>query len=193
MSKLPNYCNCLFLISGRLGRGGVVWSWLYLINSLQKNRQQPSCIVKFLQLYSFDSGYSLFVLGKDFWVGRELRSDIIKKKSPKHSFQCFTTIKLLDISIFEQIFLWAQAYNNNILLWAAIRYKNKICVAKKLGIEGKRGRVQTRRWPYIWEDTEIRVVSHTPGLHPLKCNGKNKIGSWRSIYKDYFEPKFGWI
>ena len=141
---------------------------------------------------SFDSGYSLFVLGKDFWVGRELRSDIIKKKSPKHSFQCFTTIKLLDISIFEQIFLWAQAYNNNILLWAAIRYKNKICVAKKLGFEGK-GRGLKRADDHIFEKTLKIELSPIPQTYTLKCNGRNKIGSWRSIYKDYFEPKFGWI
>jgi len=48
--------------------------------------------------------------------GERAKIRYYKKKSPKHSFQCFTTIKLLDISIFEQIFLWAQAYNNNILL-----------------------------------------------------------------------------
>jgi hypothetical protein len=31
--------------------GGVVWGWLYFINSLQKkHRQPPSCIVKFLKI-----------------------------------------------------------------------------------------------------------------------------------------------
>ena len=32
------------------GGGGVVWDWLYLIISLQKTRQPPSCNVKFLQI-----------------------------------------------------------------------------------------------------------------------------------------------
>ena len=27
----------------------------------------------------------------------------------------------------------------------------------------------------------------------IKFNGKNKIGNWKSIYKDSIEPKFGWI
>jgi hypothetical protein len=59
-----------------------------------------------LQLYSFDSGYSLFILGKDFWSG-EKGSDIMKKNSPKHSFPFFYYHKInlhLDISIFEQLF-----------------------------------------------------------------------------------------
>ena len=34
MSKLPNDCICLFYF--QVGWGGVVWGWLYLINSLQK-------------------------------------------------------------------------------------------------------------------------------------------------------------
>jgi hypothetical protein len=29
-----------------------------------------------------------------------------------------------------------------------------------------RGNFQMHRWSYIWEDTENRVISHTPGLHP---------------------------
>jgi hypothetical protein len=29
-----------------------------------------------------------------------------------------------------------------------------------------RGNFQTHRWSYIWEDTENRVISHTPGLPP---------------------------
>jgi hypothetical protein len=36
MSKLPNDCICLFYFQVGWGRGGVVWGWLYLINSLQK-------------------------------------------------------------------------------------------------------------------------------------------------------------
>jgi hypothetical protein len=27
---------------------------------------------------------------------------------------------------------------------------------------------QTHRWLHIWEDTENRVISHTPGLYPYK-------------------------
>jgi hypothetical protein len=68
-----------------------------------------------LQLYSFDSGYSLVVLGKEFlsvcvweWgVGGERGSDIISKKIPKHSFPFFYYHKInlhLGISIFEQYF-----------------------------------------------------------------------------------------
>jgi hypothetical protein len=30
-----------------------------------------------------------------------------------------------------------------------------------------RGDLKMHRWPYIWENNENRVVSHTPGLHPL--------------------------
>jgi hypothetical protein len=36
MSKLPNDCICLFYFQIGWGGGGVVWGWLYLINSLQK-------------------------------------------------------------------------------------------------------------------------------------------------------------
>jgi hypothetical protein len=49
MSKLPNDCICFFYFQVGWGRGGVVWGWLYLINSLQKkthkkHRQPPSCL-----------------------------------------------------------------------------------------------------------------------------------------------------
>jgi hypothetical protein len=69
MSKLTNYCNCLFYFQVGWGGGGVVWGWLYLVNSLQTSRQPPSCIVKFLQILCssciyFDSGYSLVALGR---------------------------------------------------------------------------------------------------------------------------------
>jgi hypothetical protein len=60
-----------------------------------------------LQLNSFDSGYSLFVLGTDFWSW-EKGSDIIKKKIPPNiAFHFFYYHKInlhLDISIFEQLF-----------------------------------------------------------------------------------------
>ncbi len=36
MSKLPNDCICLFYFQVGWGGGGVVWGWLYLINSLKK-------------------------------------------------------------------------------------------------------------------------------------------------------------
>ena len=38
MSKLPNDCICLFYFQVGWGGGGVVWEWLYLINSLQKKK-----------------------------------------------------------------------------------------------------------------------------------------------------------
>ena len=52
-----------------------------------------------LQLYSFYSGYSLVVSGKDFfeWGEGERGSNITTKKIPKHSFPFFTTIKLIYI------------------------------------------------------------------------------------------------
>jgi hypothetical protein len=58
----------VFFIFKSAGEGEVVWGWLYLINSLQIKTQTatqlhgqiPSNSV--LQLYSFDSGYSLVVL-----------------------------------------------------------------------------------------------------------------------------------
>ena len=60
-----------FLFSGWLGRGRGDWGWLYLINSLQKkNRQPPSCIVKFLQiLCSSCIHLILVVFGKDIVSG----------------------------------------------------------------------------------------------------------------------------
>ena len=39
MSKLPNDCICLFYFQVGWGEGGVVWGWLYLINSLQKTKK----------------------------------------------------------------------------------------------------------------------------------------------------------
>ena len=38
MSKLPNDCICLFYFQVGWGGGGVVWGWLYLINSLPKKK-----------------------------------------------------------------------------------------------------------------------------------------------------------
>ena len=69
MSKLPNYCNCLFYFQVGWGGGGVVRGWLYLDNSLQTSRQPPSCIVEFLQILCssciyFHFGYSLVALGR---------------------------------------------------------------------------------------------------------------------------------
>ena len=40
MCKLPNDCICLFYFQVDCGGGGVVWGWLYLINSLQKKTQK---------------------------------------------------------------------------------------------------------------------------------------------------------
>ena len=65
-----------------------------------------------LQLYSFDSGYSLDVLGKEFLSGgggeREGREDqYYKKKSPNIAFHFFYNHKInlhLGISIFVQLF-----------------------------------------------------------------------------------------
>ena len=52
MSKLPNYCNCLFLFAGRLRRGRGGLKLTLLDKFITKNRQLPSCIVKFLQILS---------------------------------------------------------------------------------------------------------------------------------------------
>jgi hypothetical protein len=38
MSKLPNDCIWLFYFQVGWGGGGVVWGWLYLINSLQEKK-----------------------------------------------------------------------------------------------------------------------------------------------------------
>jgi hypothetical protein len=72
--QITKLLHLSFLFSGQLGRGRVVWGWLYLIDSLQKKKtatqlycQIPSNFV--FQLYSFDSGYSLVVFGKDIWSG----------------------------------------------------------------------------------------------------------------------------
>jgi hypothetical protein len=52
------------------GEGWFEGDSTWLINYTKKHRQPPSCIVKFLQiysvlqLYSFDSGYSLVILGE---------------------------------------------------------------------------------------------------------------------------------
>ena len=51
-SECSNYqiTVIVFFIFRSVGEGGVVWGLLNLINSLQKSRQPPSCIVKFLQI-----------------------------------------------------------------------------------------------------------------------------------------------
>jgi hypothetical protein len=121
MSKLPNYSSCFF---PRLVGEGERWfavdsTWLIHY----KNTEIPSNSV--LQLYSFDSGYSLVILGKVFWLER---FRYYKNKFPKHSFPFFYYHKInfhLDISIFEQLFLlcflkyesfsnWQQSYYRNI-------------------------------------------------------------------------------
>jgi hypothetical protein len=85
-----------------------------MINSLQKPRQPSSCIAKFLQnymlqLFLFDTGYSLVVLGSDFFSwswgvgGRE--GHILQIAFPKHSFPFFYYHKInlhLGITISEQ-------------------------------------------------------------------------------------------
>ena len=49
--QITKWLHLSFLFSSRLG-GGVVWGWLYFINSLQNTQTatQPSCIVKFLKI-----------------------------------------------------------------------------------------------------------------------------------------------
>ena len=81
-----------------------------------------------LHLYSFDSGYSLVVVGKDFLSGCGRQDQILQKKNPQTCFPIFTTIKLIYTlvyqslnSIFSLCFLLnesfskcQQSYNRNI-------------------------------------------------------------------------------
>jgi hypothetical protein len=93
-SGCPNYqmTEFVFIIFKSAGEGEVVWGWLYLINSLQIKTQTatqlhgqiPSNSV--LQLYSFDSGYSLVVLEGE---RRYKRGSDITIFFPKHSFLFF--------------------------------------------------------------------------------------------------------
>ena len=82
-----------------------------MINSLQKTKQPPSCIAKFLQLFSFDSGYSLVVLGSYFlswgWGVGGREDHILQIVFPKHSFPFFYYHKInlhLGITISEHFF-----------------------------------------------------------------------------------------
>jgi hypothetical protein len=45
MSKLPNDCIFFLYFQVGWGRGGVVWGWLYLINSLQKNADSHPAVL----------------------------------------------------------------------------------------------------------------------------------------------------
>ena len=59
-----------------------------------------------LQLYSFDSGYSLLILGKDclsVCVGGREDQILQNKKSPNIAFQFFTTIKLIYTLVYQSL------------------------------------------------------------------------------------------
>jgi hypothetical protein len=94
----PNYqitAVVFFYFQVGWGGGGVVWGWLYLINSLQKTRQPPSCIVKFLHILASSCIHLIWLFfsclkQRSFEWGRggERGSDITKFFS-NHSFLFF--------------------------------------------------------------------------------------------------------
>jgi len=95
---------CLFYIFRSVcERGVVVWGSLYFINSLQKTRQPPSCIVKFFQILSSSCIHLILVI-LFFWMGGGRENKILQKKIPNRAFHFFTTIKLIYTLVY--INLW---------------------------------------------------------------------------------------
>ena len=117
----------------------MVWGWLYLIISSQKNTDSHPYVLlnSFIfcpQLYLFDSGYSLVVLGKDFLSGGRGESIRYYKMffSPNIAYHFFTTIKLIYtlvyqclnsyfFSVFWNMNLYQTVSNNIIGIWVILR------------------------------------------------------------------------
>ena len=125
--QITKWLHLSFLFSSRLGRGGVVWGWLYLINSLQKNTPKnrdshPAVLLNFFKFCApvvfFDSGYSLVVLGE---VGRWYkRGSYITIWFPNIVFYYFYyhQINLLYCFIISKILV----YTFNFFLWQILVY-----------------------------------------------------------------------
>ena len=100
-----------FLFSGRLGRGRGGSRLILLDCFITKNQTATQLYCQILsnfvlQLYSFDSGYSLVILGKDclsVCVGGREDQILQKKKSPNIAFQFFTTIKLIYTLVYQSL------------------------------------------------------------------------------------------
>ena len=108
--QITKWLHLSFFIFKSVGRGGVVWWWLYLINPLQKTVTQlyrliPSNSV--LQLFSFDSGYSLVVLGKYVLSERVGGEERIRYDNlfSNIAFHFFTTIKLIYILVYQSYYI----------------------------------------------------------------------------------------
>ena len=109
---MPKLLHLSFLFSGRLGRGrgGLRLILLYYFITKNQTATQLYCYIhsnSVLQLYSFDSGYSLVFIGKDLLSGgrgKRIRNyiffffffSII-------AFHFFTTIKLIYMLVYQPL------------------------------------------------------------------------------------------
>ena len=106
---MPKLLQLSFLFSGRLGRGGLRLILLDYFITKNQTATQLYCYIhsnSVLQLYSFDSGYSLVFIGKDLLSGERIRNYIFFFFF-NHSFPFFYYHKInlhVGISTFEQLF-----------------------------------------------------------------------------------------
>jgi hypothetical protein len=100
MSKLPNDCIWLFYFQVGWGGGGVVWGWLYLINSLHTKKQKNTDNHPAILLISIK--FCAPVVFVWFWLffsclsrrgRRSKRGTDITFFFPSIAFYFFTTIK----------------------------------------------------------------------------------------------------
>jgi hypothetical protein len=175
MSKLPNDCICLFYLQVGWWGGGVVWGRLYLINSLQKLYFQ--CLLKYMIICAFENSPSIpsFMVTKIVYIGYGQLKKWLLFLLPFHScapciFICYCCLCQCQAVCYYYMLVPTKYHWN-------ISFQKK-CSSKYVVKNARNvtqfvttffywmGNFQMHRWSYIWEDTENRVISHTPGLHP---------------------------